>query len=300
MLPFRGPRGPRGGDTLTIQRMRGLVEMSINGKLPTARCALVSRGEANSASRTLLVLIAGLMLFSGCSSFTTLHNNVRYNGAMNRFMAGYRNKAWCAKAWHKRKHGFCREKHLTEFCDGFQAGYQSVIDGGDGCTPAFPPPKYMSWKYQSAEGQNKMSSWFSGYPHGVRAAEEDGVGHWTQIQTYGGGQIPGSEANGLYPIEMPGMPGATGILPTPDVSTTDFPASSPMDASGPNLGPQTYSFRDGPSAEGLPVSKQTNTVPPTQGPVGFQFKDEVNRYQGTEATRGSGYVPIGINATQQK
>ncbi len=33
-----------------------------------------------------------------------------------------------------------------------------------------------------AEGQKKVSAWFAGYPYGARAAEEEGVGSWSQIQ----------------------------------------------------------------------------------------------------------------------
>ena len=57
-----------------------------------------------------------------------------------------------------------------------------VASGSNGCTPTFPPREYWGWKYQSAEGQGRVAAWFSGYPHGDRAAEEDGVGHFSQIQ----------------------------------------------------------------------------------------------------------------------
>ncbi len=63
----------------------------------------------------------------------------------------------------------------------FGPANEAVADGSDGCTPSFPPNTYWGWRYQSAEGQAKVAAWFSGYPHGARAAEEDGVGNWTQI-----------------------------------------------------------------------------------------------------------------------
>ncbi len=35
-----------------------------------------------------------------------------------------------------------------------------IADGGNGCTPAFPPRQYWGWKYQSAEAKPK-------WPHGM-------------------------------------------------------------------------------------------------------------------------------------
>ncbi len=154
-------------------------------------------------------LLLALSMLCGCSALGGLSDELKYNRAMDEMVTGYRNNAWSAKAWHRRKHQFCREKYLTDFCNGFRAGYQAVADGSDGCTPAFPPKEYWGWKYQSAEGQAKVAAWFSGYPHGARAAEEDGVGNWTQIQTSSNiqaeyqqfGLIP-AQQGAIYPIPM--------------------------------------------------------------------------------------------------
>ncbi len=92
-----------------------------------------------------------------------------------------RNRSFSAKAWHRRKHNFCREKYLKDFCAGFRAGYEDVANGAGECTPAFPPSEYWGWEFQSAEGQGRTSAWFAGYPHGARAAEEEGLGHYQQL-----------------------------------------------------------------------------------------------------------------------
>ncbi len=120
-------------------------------------------------------------------------------------MMGYRNEAWANKSWHARKHQFCREKHMHEFAEGFRAGYMGIADGADGCTPAFAPRQYWGWKYQSAEGQEKVSAWYAGYPHGARAAEEDGIGSWTQIQTSANVQQRFAEQGLLGPGQSAGM-----------------------------------------------------------------------------------------------
>ncbi|MEQ1824659.1 MAG: hypothetical protein ABL921_01890 [Pirellula sp.] len=134
-------------------------------------------------------------------------------------MMGYRNRSSASKAWHCRKHHFCNHKHLREFAEGFKAGYADVADGGTGCTPAFAPRDYWGWKYQSCEGQARVAAWFSGYPHGARAAEEEGIGNWTQIQSSSNiqqqyaqnGKLNASHA-GIYPIPQTAIPNGMPIV----------------------------------------------------------------------------------------
>lgn len=142
----------------------------------------------------------------GCTSLSNIQESLRYNESWNDWVVSQRNAAWAARAWHLRKHHFCKEKYLDDFCAGFRAGYVDVASGSNGCTPAFPPQEYWGWKYQSAEGQGRVAAWFSGYPHGARAAEEDGVGHFTQIQMssgiyneYSQGEA-GSVSSHMYPM----------------------------------------------------------------------------------------------------
>ena len=118
------------------------------------------------------------LLMSGCSILGNGYNAVARNGTWDDTVITLRNRSFSAKAWHRRKHRFCREKYVKDFCAGFRAGYEDVANGSDGCTPAFPPNSYRSWQYQSSEGLAKSQAWFAGYPHGARAAEEEGVTHW--------------------------------------------------------------------------------------------------------------------------
>ena len=164
---------------------------------------------------------------TGCSSLSGFKKEAQYSRGWDDFVSGYRNTAWSAKAWHCRKHQFCNERYLHDFCSGFRAGYEAISDGDNGCTPAFPSREYWGWKHQSAEGQAKVSAWFSGYPHGARAAEEDGVGNWTQIQTSSGiqseyaqfGKMPNAQV-GIYPIP------AMGGQPTGQTLQQELPSKS--------------------------------------------------------------------------
>jgi len=161
----------------------------------------------------LLLASTATVPFAGCTAMTSVNNSWQYNGYWNQTMMGHRNKSSASKAWHSRKHHFCNEKYMREFSHGFRAGYMDVADGGKGCTPAFPPREYWGWKYQSCEGQARVAAWYSGFPHGARAAEEDGIGTWTQIQTSSAIQQQYSqhgklnaESSGMYPIPQAAVP----------------------------------------------------------------------------------------------
>ncbi len=175
-----------------------------------------------------IFLVSG---FTGCTSLTGMQNNWSYNSGWNDMVSGYRNRAWSARAWNIRKCNFPEQRHNHEFAQGFRDGYQAIADGSDGCTPAFPPRKYWSWRYQSPEGQQKVASWYSGYPQGARAAEEDGVGYFTQIQTSSGIQREYAQAGlmpkeqvGMYPIAAPD-PYA---LPAPQKGLQAMPNGAPV------------------------------------------------------------------------
>ncbi|WP_442506965.1 hypothetical protein SH528x_005842 [Novipirellula sp. SH528] len=144
----------------------------------------------NRLART--VLLAGLSLVvlgtGGCSMFSGAAQQLKNHDGLNDFMIGHRNKTMAAKAWHCQKVNFCNPSNA--FKDGFYAGYMDVCNGGNGCTPATAPPQYWGWMYQSSNGQLAVNDWFAGFPMGVKAAEQDGVGHWSNVQTSYGGPSP--------------------------------------------------------------------------------------------------------------
>jgi hypothetical protein len=198
---FQGPSGPR--------------------DLPTKALAT---GRGKAALVAVLTLLS--MSATGCSVMHNGYTALTRNSSWNDTVVVLRNRSHSAKAWHKRKQNFCNERHSQDFCNGFRAGFEAVCNGSDGCTPAFPPPEYWSWEYQSGEGQARTSSWFSGYPYGVQAAEEEGAANWHQIQISpnmrnqfqnagmlnptAGSSIaaPGmsSMGNTMVPLGLPGVP----------------------------------------------------------------------------------------------
>lgn len=134
-------------------------------------------------SRVLWMLAACVLLATsgGCSMLQGARDYVQYNDDTDSFVVGWRNYVWANKAWHARKGYYAGEQYVEDFGEGFRSGYRDAAWGSNGCPPPLPPRKYWSWKYQSPEGQAKMAAWFSGYPHGARAAEEECAGNWRQI-----------------------------------------------------------------------------------------------------------------------
>ena len=204
------------------------------------------------------VLIATFALTSsGCTIFDSIGNSFKYNSVWNEAATKMRYRSLSSKSWHNRKHQYCNEGCLDDFCAGYRQGYEDVAGGGTGCTPNFPPRDYWGWQHQTAEGQKKVSAWFSGYPNGARAAEEDGIGNWSQIQMSSNlqsqymraGVLPKRD-HAVYPITEV-TPGQGGPAAAP---------ASPMPVSPVPVSTQ-------PLPHGSPVPMTNNAYPINQGPV---------------------------------
>lgn len=189
---------------------------TVSSQVASPRGAARLRVAARLASWGCLA--AALSSSGGCSILTTAQKAVMRHDCLDEFMVDYRNKSMAAKAWHCAKPRFCHRGHLDEFQAGFYAGYCAIADGGSGCVPAIAPKEYWGWKYQSADGQAAVNSWFEGYPMGVQAAEQDGIGHWSQIRPAGLPTVVPGSADGV-PTEVQGpiyMEGpAIEVIPSP-------------------------------------------------------------------------------------
>lgn len=203
---------------------------------------LSSRAKVFQAAALAVALVASCS--TGCSLVHNFSESFRYEDTWNDAAGKIRNRSMSTRSWHRHKHQFCNEACLNDFCSGYRQGYEDVASGSsNGCTPNFPPRDYWGWQYQSAEGQKKVSSWFAGYPHGARAAEEEGVGNWSQIQMSStlqsqfvtAGVLP-NQGHAVYPItEVNNAPrgGPTpvgaplgSIAPPADVAGTPVPMTA--------------------------------------------------------------------------
>ena len=144
---------------------------------PTA----IKRTNRGSVGYRLLGIVLFLFL-SGCQATEGIRNQLAYSDACNDLIVGWRNRVWSSQAWHENQELAADQRFPGDFEAGFLDGYAAAGQGSDGCPPPIPPRKYWSWKYQTPEGQGKVAAWYAGWPHGARAAEEDGTTTWSQIQ----------------------------------------------------------------------------------------------------------------------
>ncbi len=135
--------------------------------------------------RVLLAVTATTVFapLPGCMIANGIRRSLSRTDSLDEFMLSYRNRTWAARAWLCSKHQFAGHPYLSDFETGFRQGYEDVANGENGCLPTVCPRQYWGWQYQSADGQGRMNAWFEGYPLGVRAAEQDGIGHWSHVAT---------------------------------------------------------------------------------------------------------------------
>jgi hypothetical protein len=203
---------------------------------------------------------------SGCTVFQGLENAFTYNDASNDFVLGWRNSVWARQAWHERKNQFVGESQFYDFGEGFRSGYENVASGGNGCPPGMAPRGYWNWKYQSPEGQAKVAAWFAGYPHGARAAEEDGAGLYQQIQISGAMErqyAPEFVVGATVPAEEipPGQQAPNAVPPAP------LPTDSSANVSASDLRTRGLTAYQSTSTVGQRAANAAYVAPQSQWPV---------------------------------
>ncbi len=208
-----------------------------------------SMRHGSRRGRIAVALAAALMLSSnsGCTVLTGLQNSLDYSDECNEWMLGYRNSALAAKSWYRHKPCYQNREYLDDFGAGFRAGYEDVANGGKGCTPAFAPREYWSWKYQTPSGQQRIAAWFAGFPMGAKAAEEEGMGNYSLLMPSSMAQHEYTQAGWAPPAPAhccpigPALPvtgaasGAAGMMdggmigePTPAMSPSDIAPMGPQ------------------------------------------------------------------------
>lgn len=195
---------PSGSRLLTPPGESGQDRVETPRRRPRATSrAWLRRGWITSC---LALTIGGA---SGCNMMSNAYQQLRQHEALDEFMVHHRNRVMAARAWYRQKRCFDGHHHHDELKEGFIDGYMAVAEGGDGCLPAIAPRKYWGWQYQSADGQRAVNAWFAAYPHGAKAAEQHGIGHWSEIRPVGAVH------------STPAHPGPSGgdveIVPTPFV-----------------------------------------------------------------------------------
>lgn len=146
---------------------------------------------------------------TGCSITSRFAKALNKSDCIDDFMIDYRNSALAEKSWHCHKHLYSDRLYLKDFKAGYIAGYINIASGGNGCCPCMAPASYLGWRYQSAQGQAAVNAWFEGYPYGVKAAEQDGIGNWSQVNPCSSSCFTPS----TVPMMQDGVPAADPFYP---------------------------------------------------------------------------------------
>ncbi len=200
--PTQPPRNHRGGDA--------------------SRSALGPCNRVPRMRRAWIATCLGAVVLgsSGCSSIGKgLSLAVEdVHECIDESMVDYRNRAMAEKAWIRIRHQYHDYQYHRDFKNGFVAGYLNVAGGGNGCTPATAPSQYWGWRYQSSAGQAAVNAWFQGFPLGAKAAEQDGVANWRDInirlRTPAPLDLRALETGGLPPYSAPYIEDAE-VIPAP-------------------------------------------------------------------------------------
>ncbi|MEE2937409.1 MAG: hypothetical protein VYA84_15585 [Planctomycetota bacterium] len=180
------------GGQMAIRRSSAILAPDHRKKMPECEVGNENPRPRTRKRRKLIRRIIAIACLGGLVGDTTgctltrgTVHALRNSDCVEEFMIGYRNRAMAEKAWHCRKHRFGNQPHGHEYKEGFIDGYIEIATGGLGCCPKIAPSRYWGWKYQSATGRQAVNAWFEGYPMGVQAAEQEGIGNWGRIQTMG-------------------------------------------------------------------------------------------------------------------
>jgi len=243
----------------------------------------------------LWLLGLSLTCLTGCRGLNHWYHE--FQGCVSNHMVEYSNRALAEKAWIREKHRFCDRQYVQEFKDGFIHGYLDVATGGDGCTPTIAPPKYWGWAYQTPYGQAAVNAFFQGFPFGAKAAEQDGVGYWSEIPTSGLSNTLSPYGSGVITEEVVPMPVPEVIAP----EAVEIVAPALSDGASLTIESPSDELVSSPAPAAAPSKQTAGNEPSTRQLVpassGLQLPNSEDRtttptVSAQPVTQGTGSLPI--------
>lgn len=219
---------------IRIFDLRSVRRFSEPNKSPRLNGSARRRSRRRSIAA---VLGLGLLVTSstGCTMLGGLSGSLTDTECLEEFMIGHRNQVMATKAWLRIQDCYKQNPCWKDLRAGFIDGYLEVAEGGGGCTPTVVSSDYWGWRYQCAQGQCSVNAWFEGFPLGVKAAEQDGIGHYNQIRM-------NMNAPYIPPQAMTGT-----MAPTPAIAPAPVPVGLPPGVilgEGETLVPGQIQFQD--------------------------------------------------------
>lgn len=161
-------------------KMCGSTTIDMSDGVRTKGAACLRRGWLY-----LLLLVGGSSVFVGCVPLRGLKDQFHYTNSIYEASNQIHNRLRADRVWRRESRAYSDEPHFKDFGAGFRQGYFDVACGENGCPPPLPPRTYWRRHYETPEGQEQIAAWYAGYPHGVRAAEQDLAGAFHLIRSSG-------------------------------------------------------------------------------------------------------------------
>jgi len=202
------------------------------------------------------LLLAVWTLVPGCEVFQVIDPIAdQFVNSFDESAAQVHHNLIAELAWLRWSGLFQDQPHRLDFAAGFRSGYRDVINGGSGAAPVLPPKCYWRRFFENAWGREKAEAWFTGYPYGALAAEQDGEGNRIELPL------------GLSPKEHSPAAGVLAptfddqvieTLPEPEPETESVEEASPeaIEDAGPapaiEMAPPIQTLEPAPSVEFVP------------------------------------------------
>src|SRR6056297_889315 len=159
----------KGGQMAIRKKCAPAARIELNPNTTSQLESVAPAGWSSKRGRLARLIAIGCLgtLITTSVGCTTLSNSGQAlcdTEFIDDFMVNHRNSVMASRAWYRERAHFKDHCHQREVKKGFMDGYNDVAGGGTGCIPAVAPRDYWGWRYQTADGNAAVNSWFEGYP----------------------------------------------------------------------------------------------------------------------------------------
>jgi len=188
--------------------------------------------------RQSLMLFGFFALSSGCGMAENFVHDTAFEvkRVSDETCEKIHNRRLANAAWREVENSTERGSYSADYASGFKDGYASYLfAGGNGEPPSSLPGCYWGARYETPQGYQAIQDWFSGYRHGVVAAQQSGLRDLVVFPV--GFSDPDLASYHPYPV-LPGSPARIQFAPTtPDQLEKPLPAPTPLPGQASELHP---------------------------------------------------------------
>jgi hypothetical protein len=130
-------------------------------------------------TRRLLWAVALCGLQAGCGEFALYGARNLFEAPLmekDKLQGRCRFRRLAEDAWDEVEAANPGQEYSVHYARGFKYGFVDYLDaGGTGEPPVAPPWVYRSSRFETPEGRQDITDWFTGYRHGAGVARASGL-----------------------------------------------------------------------------------------------------------------------------